>query len=90
MNSSFAMVIFGATGDLAQNKLVPFALFKQKKLPDVFLLLVFQDEITQTMNSEITLGNFHKSLNGRIFQNIFIIKTGISRRKKAILSLPKS
>ena len=43
MNSSFAMVIFGATGDLAQNKLVPalFALFKQKKLPDVFFIIGF-------------------------------------------------
>ncbi|MEK7502196.1 MAG: glucose-6-phosphate dehydrogenase, partial [Patescibacteria group bacterium] len=43
MNSPFVMVIFGATGDLAQNKLVPalFALFKQKKLPDVFFIIGF-------------------------------------------------
>lgn len=43
MNSPFAMVIFGATGDLAQNKLVPalFALFKEKKLPDVFFIIGF-------------------------------------------------
>jgi glucose-6-phosphate 1-dehydrogenase len=37
------MVIFGATGDLAQNKLIPalFALFKEKNLPDDFFIIGF-------------------------------------------------
>ncbi len=37
------MVIFGATGDLAQNKLIPalFTLFKHKELPDEFLIVGF-------------------------------------------------
>lgn len=43
MNSPFVMVIFGATGDLAQNKLIPslFSLFKQKKLPQDFFVVGF-------------------------------------------------
>jgi len=42
-NSPFAMVIFGATGDLSQNKLIPslFSLFTQKKLPDDFFIVGF-------------------------------------------------
>src|SRR3989344_7116213 len=43
MQSSFVMVIFGATGDLMKNKLLPalFALFKEKKLPQDFLIIGF-------------------------------------------------
>ncbi len=43
MNSPFIMVIFGATGDLAQNKLIPAlsALFKEKVLPDNFSVIGF-------------------------------------------------
>lgn len=43
MNSPFTMVIFGATGDLSQNKLMPslFSLFKQKRLPEEFFIIGF-------------------------------------------------
>src|SRR3989344_4329253 len=43
LQSPFVMVIFGATGDLAQNKLIPglFELFKKKLLPDDFFVVVF-------------------------------------------------
>lgn len=43
MNSPFAMIIFGATGDLAQNKLIPalFALFTQNALPEEFFIVGF-------------------------------------------------
>src|ERR1035437_7642233 len=43
MNSPFVMVIFGVTGDLAQNKLMPalFSLFKQKILPQDFFIVGF-------------------------------------------------
>ncbi len=39
----FILVIFGATGDLAQNKLIPalFSLFKQKQLPEQFYIIGF-------------------------------------------------
>ena len=41
--SAFIMVIFGATGDLAQNKLIPslFSLYKEKYFPDKFYIIGF-------------------------------------------------
>jgi glucose-6-phosphate 1-dehydrogenase len=49
------MIIFGATGDLAQNKLVPalFSLFKQKLLPEDFFIIGFS-------RREIEREEFHK------------------------------
>lgn len=43
LKSPFVMVIFGATGDLTYNKLIPalFALYKQKKLPEFFFIIGF-------------------------------------------------
>lgn len=43
MESPFVMVIFGATGDLAKNKLIPalFSLFKAKQLPASFYVVGF-------------------------------------------------
>src|SRR5258706_8223673 len=43
MNSPFAFVIFGATGDLAHHKLIPglFSLYKQKQLPGKFFIIGF-------------------------------------------------
>ncbi len=43
MSSPFAMIIFGATGDLAQNKLIPalFSLFTQNVLPEEFFIVGF-------------------------------------------------
>jgi len=42
-NSPFIMVIFGATGDLANNKLIPalFSLFKKNHLPEDFYIFGF-------------------------------------------------
>ena len=42
-SAPFVMVIFGATGDLAQNKLMPslFSLFRQKLLPEEFSIVGF-------------------------------------------------
>lgn len=39
----FAMVIFGATGDLVQKKIIPslFSLFKDKELPEQFFIIGF-------------------------------------------------
>lgn len=41
MQQPFVLVIFGATGDLTQHKLIPvlFSLFKNKKLPDEFYII---------------------------------------------------
>lgn len=49
------MVIFGATGDLAQNKLIPslFALFKENLLPEDFFIIGFS-------RRELSHGAFHE------------------------------
>jgi len=43
MTSPFVLVIFGATGDLAHNKLIPalFTLFKKQQLPEQFYVVGF-------------------------------------------------
>ncbi len=43
VNQPFIMVIFGATGDLAKNKLIPalFSMFKNGMLPDKFFIIGF-------------------------------------------------
>src|SRR3977135_3360425 len=43
MKNPFAFVIFGATGDLAHNKLIPalFSLYKDKELPETFFIIGF-------------------------------------------------
>jgi glucose-6-phosphate 1-dehydrogenase len=54
-NSPFILVIFGATGDLAQNKLMPslFALFKENLLPKNFSIVGFS-------RREFAIEDFHK------------------------------
>ncbi len=51
----FIMVIFGATGDLAQNKLMPslFALFKENLLPEEFFIVGFS-------RRDFAIEDFHK------------------------------
>jgi glucose-6-phosphate 1-dehydrogenase len=51
----FIMVIFGATGDLAQNKLMPslFSLFKDKLLPEEFFIIGFS-------RRDFAIEDFHK------------------------------
>ena len=51
----FIMVIFGATGDLAQNKLMPsvFALFKENLLPQDFFIVGFS-------RRDFAIEDFHK------------------------------
>lgn len=43
MMTPFVMVIFGATGDLVQKKIIPslFSLFKEKQLPEKFYIIGF-------------------------------------------------
>lgn len=57
MNSPFVLVIFGATGDLAKNKLIPalFQLFISHQLPNEFFIVGFS----------------RRGLSDREFQNIF-------------------
>lgn len=57
MGTPFVMVIFGATGDLARNKLIPalFSLYQQKKLGDNFYIVGFaRREFTDEAFREMT------------------------------------
>jgi len=51
----FILVIFGATGDLAQNKLIPslFSLFKENLLPEKFFIVGFS-------RRDFAIEDFHK------------------------------
>lgn len=55
MNSPFVLVIFGATGDLAGNKLIPalFSLFKAGELPKDFFIFGFA-------RRDLTIDDFQK------------------------------
>src|SRR3989344_533321 len=57
MNSPFAMIIFGATGDLAHNKLIPslFSLFNKDLLPKDFFIIGFS---RRKYNDEDFRGHF--------------------------------
>jgi glucose-6-phosphate 1-dehydrogenase len=57
LKSPFIMVIFGATGDLAQNKLIPalFSLYLNGQLPDEFFIVGFS-------RRQLTHPEFHKHL----------------------------
>lgn len=56
LNSPFVLVIFGATGDLAHNKLIPalFSMYKQKQLPEEFFIYGFaRRDITNEQFAEL-------------------------------------
>lgn len=65
MNTPFAMVIFGATGDLAINKLFPalFSLFKKKELGERFYIVGFarrdftDEDYRNFLSSELNLND---------------------------------
>ena len=70
--TSFILVIFGATGDLAQNKLIPslFSLYKEKLLPEDFFIVGFSrreysneefHNYFQTETKDSKVGRFQKT-----------------------------
>lgn len=61
MQSPFILVIFGATGDLAQNKLIPslFSLFKKSVLPQDFFVIGF----SRREISDLDFRNFFEKLS---------------------------
>ncbi|MDO8639692.1 MAG: glucose-6-phosphate dehydrogenase [bacterium] len=88
MNSPFIIVVFGATGDLMQNKLLPalFSLFTQHKLPQEFRIVGFsRRELTDTefanlfpeLSSKEGWANFAKHLQYQ--QGSFENVSGYSR-----------
>jgi glucose-6-phosphate 1-dehydrogenase len=62
MKSPFIMVIFGATGDLAKNKLIPalFSMFKEGILPENFFIIGFS---RRDLKSAQFQGYFEKESN---------------------------
>jgi glucose-6-phosphate 1-dehydrogenase len=85
----FVMVIFGVTGDLSQNKLIPslFSLFKQKLLPQEFSIIGFS---RREMNSE-DLRSYFAKLQGENGWNDFashmIYQEGIFEEEHGYLAL---
>src|ERR1700722_16595542 len=63
MNSPFVIVIFGATGDLAQHKLLPalYSLYKNKSLGEKFYIVGFarrefsDDAYREMMGAELDI-----------------------------------
>ncbi len=77
MNSPFVIVIFGATGDLAQHKLIPalFSLYMQKQIGEEFFIVGFarreftDEEYAHMLGDEL---EFHKDpIWGEFKKNIF-------------------
>jgi glucose-6-phosphate 1-dehydrogenase len=89
ISAPFAMVIFGVTGDLSQNKLLPalFSLFKQKLLPEEFSIIGFS---RREMSSE-ELKNFFiklKNIEGwEDFASHLIYQQGMFEEEQGYLAL---
>ncbi|MHC4182953.1 MAG: glucose-6-phosphate dehydrogenase [Planctomycetota bacterium] len=85
----FVMVIFGVTGDLSQNKLMPslFSLFKQKQLPEEFSIIGFS---RRDINNE-DLRNIFTTLKNREgwadFAKHLIYQKGLFEEEQGYLSL---
>jgi glucose-6-phosphate 1-dehydrogenase len=90
MNSPFVIVIFGATGDLAQNKLLPalYSLFKKKSLGEKFYIVGFarrefsDDAYREMIGEELAVKNEHEwekfARNLYYQQGMFDEETGYS------------
>lgn len=68
LKSSFVMVIFGATGDLAKSKLIPalFSLYKQQQLPQDFHIFGFA---RRELSDDEFIGTFTKDHNDPLWKD---------------------
>lgn len=92
MNSPFILVIFGATGDLAQNKLMPslFSLFKQKLLPSDFFIVGFsRRDLTDEQFRSDFFRKFSTDKQWEKFSQLLSYQRGDFSEKDAYLSLDK-
>jgi len=98
MNSPFVLVIFGATGDLVYNKLIPalFAMYKKKQLPEDFFIYGFARreftnekfaELFDQFNHEKEWGSFTRHLFYQ--QGLFDEETGFENLVKKLEDLDK-
>ena len=93
MNSPFVIVIFGATGDLAQHKLLPdlYSLYKNKLLGDKFYIVgfarrEFSDEAYRQMISEL---EFEKGSDWEGFAKNIYYQQGFFDQEEGYLELIK-
>ncbi|HKC14553.1 MAG TPA: glucose-6-phosphate dehydrogenase [Patescibacteria group bacterium] len=92
MNSPFVMVIFGATGDLSQNKLIPAlaALHKTKVLPEDFYIIGFSrrdmtdEEFRKLFNIDPSFAKYLSYQSGE-----FSDKKGYSELNKKLEAIDK-
>ncbi len=98
MNSPFVFVIFGATGDLAHNKLIPalFGLFKQNKLPQEFFVVGFARRAFSQKEFSDSFENFTKDSEWNNFashlayqQGTFEEETGYAQLTEVLASFDK-
>jgi len=67
MMNSFILIIFGATGDLAHNKLIPslFSLYKEEQLPKEFFIIGFA---RRDLTNEAFIALFHEYQNDPLWE----------------------
>ena len=92
LKSPFMLIIFGATGDLAQRKLITalFALFKEGKLPEDFFIIGFSrrtlthPQFHKHFESETTHEKWHE------FKTHLFYQTGSFEDESGYLELDKT
>ncbi len=92
MNSPFVLVIFGATGDLAQHKLIPalFSLFKQGQIGKDFFIIGFSrrgfsnEEYAHMLGDELET---HKDPDWELFSKNIYYQQGLFDEDKGYLEL---
>ena len=89
MNSPFIMVIFGGTGDLARNKLIPslFSLFKEKLLPEDFFIIGFSRREISDEDFRNFFGKLSKDPKWDEFAKHLTYQNGDFTQKTGYLSL---
>lgn len=83
------MVIFGATGDLSQSKLIPslFSLFKQQKLPQDFFIIGFSRRNLSDEEFRQYFNDVHHLSEGREFLKHLSYQQGDFTQEKGYLKL---
>ena len=92
MTSPFILVIFGATGDLAQHKLIPalFSLYKNNQLDKKFFIVGFARRAFTDQEYAHMLGDeleFHKDADWAAFSKHIVYQQGMFDEKEAYKQL---
>jgi len=92
VGTPFIMVIFGATGDLANNKLIPslFSLYLKKQLPEKFYIIGFARREISASEFANLFANLSKHAKWKKFANHLMYQQGIFENEKGYLELIKT